>query len=122
MYYRAFIRAALVTFAVALVAGAIFVPSNAEEEGRVVEFTTVAPSVGGTGVGIPLGAPAAAREYARTHGLTECVAPADARLDDVVLTVPDGAGDPPVVTPVGFDEALRSGERGRWNVLACARP
>ena len=70
----------------------------------------------------PADALEAARAYAQEHDLTDCVDPAHARLDDVILTYPDEPRAGTVITPVGFDEALRSGELGRWNVLACTAP
>lgn len=117
MFYKSFITSAVVVLMIAFVAGAAILPGYGTGEGRTVEFTTVTPTA--TVHTVPVGALGAARAYAAENGLTDCVDPARARLDDVILTVP---GDPlagMVVTPVGFDEALQSGELDRWNVLAC---
>lgn len=113
MFIKSFITAAVVMF---LVAGVVILPAYPGPEGRTVEFTTV-PSHAEPAV--PVGALDVARAHAREHGLTDCVDPAHARLDDVVLTVPSDPDADVVITPVGFDEALESGGLGRWNVLAC---
>lgn len=113
MFIKSFITAAVVMF---VVAGVVVLPAYQGQDARTVDFTTV-PSHAEPAV--PVGALEVARDHAREHGLVDCVDPAHARLDDVVLTVPGGSDAEMVITSVGFDEALRSGERGRWNVLAC---
>ena len=113
MFVKSFITAAVVMF---VVAGAVILPAYSEEEPRTADFTTV-PSHAEPAV--PVGALDVARDHARQHGLIDCVDPAHARLDDVVLTVPSGPDAELVIVPVDFDEALESGERGPWNVLAC---
>src|SRR5699024_60577 len=70
----------------------------------------------------PVGALEAALAYTATNDLTDCVSPAHARLDDVVLTVPNDPKLVSSVVAVDFDGALRSGEEERWNVLACRPP
>lgn len=117
MFWRVFMKSALVAFVAALVASAAVLPEYLGQEARVVEFTTV-PSTAGA-ASAPMGALEASRAHADEHGLTDCVEPAHARLDDVILTFPSEPVAGAVVTPVGFDEALESGELGRWNVLAC---
>ncbi|WP_277455295.1 hypothetical protein [Janibacter sp. DB-40] len=118
MFFKAFITSALVAFLGALVVGVAILPGVMTQQARTVEFTTVEPSAAVPAA--PMGALEAALAHAEAHGLTDCVDPAHARLDDVVLTVPGDAGADVVITEVGFDEALVSGELGRWNVLACA--
>lgn len=117
MFFKSFITSAVVAFVAALVVGVAILPINGAGQGRTVEFTTVAPSA--TGHTLPVGALDAARAYAGEHGLTDCVDPAHARLDDVILTIPSDPLGGKVITPVGLDEALESGSLGRWNVLAC---
>lgn len=116
MFFKAFITSAVVAFGAALVAGVAILPGVVTQQARTVEFTTAQPSAVPNA---PMGALEAALAHAGQHGLTDCVDPAHARLDDVVLTVPSQPGAEPTITPVGFDEALASGELGRWNVLAC---
>lgn len=117
MFFKSFITSAVVAFVTALVAGVAILPSYVARQERTVESTTVAP--GATTPSAPVGALETARAHAREHGLTDCVDPAHARLDDVILTVPSDPEAAVVITPVGFDEALRSGSLGRWNVLSC---
>ncbi|WEV78746.1 hypothetical protein O9K63_02830 [Janibacter cremeus] len=118
MFFKAFITSALVAFLGALVVGVAVLPGVMTQQARTVEFTTSEPSASAPTA--PMGALEAALAHADVHGLTDCVDPEHARLDDVVLTVPSDPGAEVVITEVGFDEALVSGELGRWNVLACA--
>lgn len=114
---KSFITSAVVALVTVLIAGVAILSGSTEGEVRTVEFTTVAPSASAHSV--PVGAVDAALAYAAEHELVDCVDPAHARLDDVVLTVPTDRLAGLVITPVDFDEALRSGELGRWNVLSC---
>ena len=85
------------------------------DEPREVEFTTTAPVI------TAVDAMDAARGYADAHGLTDCVPPGRAELDDVILAVPSDASGAAVsldVVAVGFDEALESAGVRR-NLLAC---
>jgi len=116
MPLKTLIASAATSFVIVLTL--VLVPGHlAQDETRTVDFSTAPPRAPG-----PPGALESARAYAATNGLTDCVAPAHARLDDVVLTVPDDPTAVAAVTMVDFDEALRSAENGRWNVLACALP
>ena len=117
MFFKAFITSALMAFVAALVVGVAILPGVDTQQARTVEFTTVEPSASAPTA--PVGALEAALAHADVHGLTDCVDPSHSRLDDVVLTVPSDPGAEVVITAVGFDEALVSGELGRWNVLAC---
>lgn len=113
MPLRTLITSAATAFVIAM-ALALVTGYRAAEETRTVDFST-APATGPA----PAGALEAALAYAASNDLTDCVPPAQARLDDVVLTVPS---DPKLVSSViavDFDRALRSGEEERWNVLAC---
>lgn len=111
------LRSALVAFAAAVVAGVTILPGYAAQDPQVVEFTTAPPSAGEPSS--PVGALEEARAHAQEHGLIDCVDPAQARLDDVILTFPNDAVAGAVITPVDFGGALESGELGRWNLLAC---
>ena len=85
------------------------------DEPREVEFTTTPPTI------TAVDAMDAARGYADVHGLTGCVPPGRAELDDVILAVPSDASGAAVsldVVAVGFDEALESAGVRR-NLLAC---
>lgn len=117
MFFKTFMTAAVIGFVAALIAGAAVLPEHLAPEARTVDFTTAPSSASGSDA--PIDALDAAWAHAEEHQLTDCVDPAQARLDDVVLTFPHEplAGD--VITPVDFDGALESGELGRWNVLAC---
>lgn len=87
------------------------------DEPREVEFTTTAPAI------TAVDAMNAARGYADAHGLTDCVPPGRAELDDVILAVPTDASGVVVsldVQAVGFDAALESAGV-RHNLLACDR-
>ncbi|WP_338751749.1 hypothetical protein [Janibacter alittae] len=117
MFFKSFITPAVMAFVAVLVAGVAILPEYLGQDRRTVEFTTVEPSA--TAPVAPVGALELARAHAEEHGLTDCVDPAYARLDDVILTVPSDPGADAAITPVGFDEALASGELGRWNVLSC---
>lgn len=69
---------------------------------------------------------ALAREYAASHGLTDCVAPKHAFTQDkdVVLTIAVDDQLVPTtsqIVPVTLDEALQSGEHSRLNVVACSK-
>ena len=116
MLFKSFITSAVVAFVSALLISVALLPGMATREPRTVDFTTEPV---GAAPAAPTGALHAARAYAEEHGLTDCVDPAHARLDDVILTVPSDPRADVVVTPVGFDEALASGELRRWNVLSC---
>lgn len=118
MFVKHFIIAAFAAFVAAAIVAVWVASEEMSKEVRTVDFTVGAP--GASGSSAPAGALEAARAYAEEHGLTSCAAPAHARLDDVVLTYPDDPLAGAVITPVGFDEALKSAEAGRWNVLACA--
>lgn len=117
MFFKSFITSAVVAFVAVVVAGVAILPGYVAQETRTVEFTTVEPSA--VAPSAPVDVLEAARAHADEHGLTDCVDPAHARLDDVVLTVPSDPAAEVVITPVGFDEALASGELGRWNLLSC---
>lgn len=117
MFFKSFTTSAVVAFVAVIVASAAILPGHGAGEGRTVEFTTVSPST--TAPAAPLGVLDVAMAYAGEHGLTDCVDPAHARLDDVILTVPSDPLGGKVITPVDFDEALESGTHERWNVLAC---
>lgn len=116
MPLRTLITSATTAFVLAMTL-ALVTGYRAHEETRTVDFSTE-PATGPA----PVGALEAALAYAAANDLTDCVAPAHARLDDVVLTVPN---DPKLVSSVAavdFDRALRSGEEERWNVLSCRPP
>ncbi|HCE61093.1 MAG TPA: hypothetical protein DER11_06930 [Janibacter terrae] len=118
LFFTSFIRSAVVAFVAALVGGVAVLSTQVVQETPAVEFTTAGPST--VAPAVPAGALEAAHAHAEAHGLTDCVDPAHARLDDVILTVPADPGAEVVITPVGFDEALDSGALGRWNLLACS--
>lgn len=117
MFFKHFILSAVVGLVTTLLTALAFLPNYSASESRVVTFASDPPSASATSA--PVGALEAARAYAHEHDHSDCVDPAHARLDDVILTFPSEPRAEAVVTPVGFDEALRSGEFGRWNVLAC---
>lgn len=99
----------------ALAFTAVLTVGLSTDEPREVEFTTTAPAI------TALDAMSAARDYAATHGLTDCRTPGQAELDDVILAVPTDSTGVVVsldVQAVGFDAALESGGVRR-NLLAC---
>lgn len=115
--FKAFFRCAVIGFVAAIIAGVAVLPHHLAPEARTVDFTTAPSSASGSSA--PIDALDAARAHAEEHELTDCVDPAQARLDDVVLTFPHEPLVGDVVTPVDFDGALESGDLGRWNVLSC---
>lgn len=115
MFFKTFMTSAVVAFVAVVIASVAILPEFVAQEPHQVDFITAPPTAAAPS------APADALEAAQAHeqGLTDCVDPSRARLDDVILTVPSEPLAGAVITQVGFDEALESGELGRWNVLAC---